>query len=203
MLILTGFSTQLPKAAAPRRIALSLATVEEFKDLVKPYLISGFTKGIPSLFADIKSLYVNKEKQKVVEGTVEAAREEFSQDGSSLAASVEPTTYLWTLYFLAQHYSYLGNHSKSLTILDLAITHTPTLPELHTIKARILKRAGDYVGGARALNEARLLDGQDRFLNTKCGKYFLRTGMVEEASSIFGLFTKVTFSFSYDGAKLC
>lgn len=191
MSILKGFSTQLPKAAAPRRIALSIATVEDFKDLVKPYLFSAFTKGIPSVFADIKSLYVDKEKQSIVQDTVEAAREEFLQDSSSSAASVEPTTYLWTLYFLGQHYSYLGHHSKALSVLDLAIAHTPTLPELHMIKARVLKRAGDYVGGARSLNEARLLDGQDRFLNTKCGKYLLRTGMIEEANNILGLFTKV------------
>lgn len=58
-------------------------------------------------------------------------------------------------------------------------------------KGRVLKRCGDYLGGARAINEARLLDGQDRFLNTKTGKYLLRAGMVEEAIGIFGMFTKV------------
>jgi len=69
--------------------------------------------------------------------------------------------------------------------------HTPTLPDLHSLKARILKRCGDFLGAARRANDARLLDGQDRFLNTKCGKYLLRADMVDEASSIFGLFTKV------------
>jgi len=58
-------------------------------------------------------------------------------------------------------------------------------------KARVLKRCGDYIGAARAVNEARLLDGQDRFLNTKTGKYLLRAACVDEAHQIFGLFTKV------------
>ena len=58
-------------------------------------------------------------------------------------------------------------------------------------KARVLKRSGDLLGAARCLNDARLLDGQDRFLNTKCGKYLLRAGMIEEANVIFAMFTKV------------
>ncbi|EEB99330.1 hypothetical protein MPER_01010, partial [Moniliophthora perniciosa FA553] len=40
------------------------------------------------------------------------------------------------------------------------------------------------------MHEARALDGQDRFLNTKAGKYLLRAGLNEEAERVFGLFTK-------------
>jgi len=50
---------------------------------------------------------------------------------------------------------------------------------------------GDIIGAAQCLDEARLLDGQDRFLNTKCAKYRLRAGLVEEANEILGFFTKV------------
>jgi peptide alpha-N-acetyltransferase len=77
-------------------------------------------------------------------------------------------------------------------MLDLALSHTPTLPELYTCKARVLKRTGDLLGAVRCLDEARLLDGQDRFLNTKCAKYRLRAGLVDEAGAILGLFTKVS-----------
>lgn len=76
-------------------------------------------------------------------------------------------------------------------MLDKAIEHTPTLPDLFTFRGRVLKRCGDYLGAVCSINEARLLDGQDRFLNTKTGKYLLRAGLVEEAAGIFGLFTKV------------
>ncbi|KAF8067854.1 NMDA receptor-regulated protein 1-domain-containing protein [Lyophyllum atratum] len=193
--ILRDFSTQLPKAAAPRRLALNIATRDDFRDLVKPYLLSGLTKGVPSLFVDIKALYTDDSKRQIVEEIVEAVRAEFSPDStsassSSAAAAVEPTTYLWTLYFLAQHYSYLSRAKEALDTIEVALAHTPTLPELHTCKARSLKRAGDLFGASRALDEARLLDGQDRFLNTKAAKYLLRAGLVEEASAILGLFTK-------------
>jgi N-alpha-acetyltransferase 15/16, NatA auxiliary subunit len=164
-----------------------MASGETFKKLVEPYITHGLTKGIPSLFADLKSLYVNKEKQAIIKTVVETAREEYAKD----SPSIEPTNYLWTLYFLTQHYSCISQPIKALSLLDIALTHTPTLPELHMCKARVLKRSGDLFGAARCLNDAQLLDGQDQFLNTKCGKYLLRAGMIEEVNMIFAMFTKV------------
>ena len=71
------------------------------------------------------------------------------------------------------------------------MVHTPSLPELSMLKARILKRAGDVDGALQAMTDARLLDGQDRFLNSKNAKYLLRADQVEEAERVVGLFTKV------------
>lgn len=170
-------------------------TGDEFEELAKPYVLSALTKGIPSLFADIKALYGDPHKQQIIEDIVEALRESLSSEHSppppSSGPDEPPTTYLWTLYFLAQHYSFLSKPSRSLSLLNLALQHTPTLPELYTCKARVLKRAGDPYGAAQCLEAARLLDGQDRFLNTKCAKYRLRAGLIEEANEILGLFTKV------------
>lgn len=56
----------------------------------------------------------------------------------------------------------------------------------------MLKRAGDIEGAARALEQARLMDKSDRFLNGKSGKYWLRAGQIEKAQQVFGLFTKVS-----------
>ncbi|KAJ7695429.1 NMDA receptor-regulated protein 1a [Mycena rosella] len=191
--ILEEFSIQIPRATAPRRLALTIASGDHFKELVTPYLFSGLKKGVPSLFSDIKGLYQDTPKQQIIEEVAVAARDKFSStslEPSSSTTDIEPTTYLWTLYFLAQHHSYLGRHSQALKMLELALAHTPTLPELHMFKGRVLKRAGDLLGGARCLEDARFLDGQDRFLNTKSAKYRLRAGMVEEASALLGLFTK-------------
>ncbi|KAF9482671.1 N-terminal acetyltransferase A, auxiliary subunit [Pholiota conissans] len=185
---LEEFIVQLPRAAAPRRLLLKVASGDKFAELAKSYLVQGLTKGIPSLFVDVKSLYVDAEKRDTIERIVEGLREEYAPEKAS--ANVEPTSYLWSLYFLAQHYSFLSQPAKSLALLDIGIEHTPTLPELHLARARALKRGGDFFGAARAANEARLLDGQDRFLNTKCGKYLMRAGMVKEAEDMLGLFTK-------------
>ncbi|KAJ7627570.1 NMDA receptor-regulated protein 1-domain-containing protein [Mycena polygramma] len=192
--LLKEFSTQIPRATAPRRLALTIATGDHFRELLEPYLVSGLKKGVPSLFSDIKGLYQDQPKQQIIEEVAVTARDKFSATStapsSSTSTDIEPTSYLWTLYFLAQHHSYLGRHAQALEVLEVALTHTPTLPELHMFKGRVLKRAGDLFGGARCLEDARFLDGQDRFLNTKSAKYRLRAGMVEEASALLGLFTK-------------
>ncbi|KDQ22405.1 hypothetical protein PLEOSDRAFT_1109515 [Pleurotus ostreatus PC15] len=198
--ILQEFASQLPKAATPRRMALSFATGEQFSDLIQQYLRSGLTKGVPSLFADIKGLYTEPQKYKAIQEAAEAILQENTPPEGQCSHG-EPTTYLWTLCFLAQHYSYVPratpsqplpspDFERALALLSTAIAHTPTLPELYTLRARVLKRAGDPLGAAAAMNEARLLDGQDRFLNTKCAKYHLRAGMIDEAIQFFGMFTK-------------
>ena len=176
-------------ATAPRRLALDVATGQDFIELIKPYVTNALTKGIPSLFADLKPLYKDPSKRQIIEDTVQELRSTYVS--SPAGNSIEPTTYLWTLYLLAQHHSFLGRHKQALEILDTAIAHTPTLPELYMVRARALKRAGDPYGAAKAMDAARLLDGQDRFINTKTGKYLLRAGMPERAEAIFSLFTKV------------
>ena len=160
----------------------------------------GLKRGIPSLFVDLKHLYRDTQKRAILEGLVDGYRRALeegylpneSPDNVAEETNIDvPTTYLWTLYFLAQHFSHLGQQSRALSLLSSAISHTPTLPELHTLRGRILKRLGDLCGASVAVNEARLLDGQDRFLNTKSAKYKLRAGFIEEANDTLGLFTKV------------
>ena len=164
---------------------------EKFKELAKPYLERGLEKGIPSLFSDVKNLYTDKLKLQSIEEIVEDIRSNVSPKDQVPSVSPDPSYYLWTLYFLAQHYSSLGQHEKALEILHIAMEHTPTLPELYMTKARVLKRAGDPYGAVRAMDEAHKLDGQDRYVNTKSGKYRIRAGMISEADEILGIFTKV------------
>jgi len=162
--------------------------------------LRGLKKGIPSLFVDLKHLYQDTQKRAIIEGLVDGYRRALeegclpneSPNDAEETDSDTPTTYLWTLYFLAQHFSHIGQQSRALSLLSSAISHTPTLPELHTLRGRILKRLGDLHGASVAVNESRLLDGQDRFLNTKSAKYKLRAGLIEEANDTLGLFTKVS-----------
>ncbi|CAE7222157.1 unnamed protein product [Rhizoctonia solani] len=204
--------TQYPGATAPKRLSLDVALGDDFRSLVEPYLWAGLQRGIPSLFVDIKSLYKNDEKRAVVEEIMEGFMaklkpEEVSKE-SQPATNGEtkpepPTTYLWTLYYLGQHYSYCEDQEKALSFLDTAIAHTPTLPELYTARARALKRAGDFVRASFAAEAGRLLDGQDRWLNGKSAKYAMRAGRVEDANNLLGLFTrKDSLSPSADLAEM-
>lgn len=101
-----------------------------------------------------------------------------------------PTALLWTLYFLAQHYDFKRESDKALGYINRAIEHTPTLVELHMTKGRILKHAGDFNQAVESLNEARELDLQDRFINSKCTKYMLRADKVAEAEKTVVLFAR-------------
>ncbi|KIJ50501.1 hypothetical protein M422DRAFT_159469 [Sphaerobolus stellatus SS14] len=196
--IFNDLISELPRSMAPRRLALKISegSSEEFKALVLPYLINGFVKGIPSLFVDIRPLYADEAKRKAIEEIVEDFKTKAENDKNDALA--DPTVYIWILYFLALHYSTLPlSHdapqpdlARASELIDKAIEHTPTLPELFMGKAKILKRAGDPFGGATAMEEARSLDGQDRFLNWKAARYLMRAGDIEGGLKLLGLFTK-------------
>lgn len=176
-----------PKSQAAKRMELAYASGKPFSEALEAYLSRALTKGVPSIFADLKALLTDADKRRVVEETALSLLQKYSPSTSS---DEPPSSYLWTLYFLAQYYSHVGKADVALTYIDSAIAHTPTLPELHMTRARILKRAGAIEAASEAMEDARLLDGQDRFLNSKDAKYKLRVGRFEEAEKVMGLFTK-------------
>ncbi len=92
---------------------------------------------------------------------------------------------------MGQHYDYLKQWEKALGYIHDAIAHSPTVVELYMLKAKVLKHVGDIVGAAQWMNQARELDLQDRFVNSKSVKSYLRMDNVEEATKTIALFTKV------------
>ena len=98
---------------------------------------------------------------------------------------------MWTCYYFAQHYLYQNDLTAASKYIDIAIEHSPTLVELYIIKARIIKHQGDFVKASDVMNEGRLLDLQDRFINSKSTKYLLRANKVNEAIDCISLFTKL------------
>ena len=102
-------------------------------------------KGVPSLFVNLKKLYVDPKKEIIVEKLVEEYIQNLKDHNtftknSSVGDEIEqPTAYLWTLYLLAQHYDNKRDITKALELIDTAIEHTPTLVELYMTKGRIFK----------------------------------------------------------------
>ncbi|EST06505.1 Tetratricopeptide TPR2 [Kalmanozyma brasiliensis GHG001] len=189
--IFKGLQADHPKSTAAKRLALIHTTGDDFKTQATAYAKSALIKGVPSLFSDLKSLYSDAAKLAALEEIVETLRLEWAPATSAPTDGTDPpTSYLWSLYYLSQHYSLTGSSEKALHYIDSAISHSSTLPELHMVRARILKRAGDTLSASSAMSDARLLDGQDRFLNSKSAKYLLRSNDTVEAERIVGLFTK-------------
>ncbi|KAF9421043.1 N-alpha-acetyltransferase 15, NatA auxiliary subunit [Podila epigama] len=191
--LLKDLQKEYPRSNIAKRLPLKFATGETFVTLADEYLRTMIRKGVPSLFNNIKTLYVDNAKEQAIESLILgylAALDKSKGFDHSGGIVEPPTALLWTLYFLAQHYDSKGNTDEALRLIERAIEHTPTLVELLMTKGRILKHAGDFVGAMEAMNEARELDLQDRFINSKCTKYMLRADKVAEAEKTIVLFSR-------------
>ncbi|KAF9941414.1 N-alpha-acetyltransferase 15, NatA auxiliary subunit [Modicella reniformis] len=187
------FQAENPRSNAVKRLPLRYATGEVFVRIADEYLRSMLSKGLPSLFVNIKSLYKDSDKEKAVEELVlgYAASLDKSNSFDHSGSSVEPpTALLWTLYFLAQHFDFKGNTNQALEYINRAIEHTPTLVEFYMTRGRILKHAGDLVGAVESLDDAKEMDLQDRFINSKCTKYMLRADQMAKAEETVVRFTR-------------
>lgn len=142
-----------PKSNAAKRLPLEWLSGKRFKDAMDEYLRLLLQKGVPSTFVDIKSLYRDNEKAAIIESLAESYLSNLRQEkhagfqprtnghsttnGSSEQETEPPTSYLWTLYFLAQSHDLRRNLGRAADLIEEAILHTPTLVELHLTKARI------------------------------------------------------------------
>ncbi|KAJ3016379.1 hypothetical protein HKX48_004057 [Thoreauomyces humboldtii] len=186
-----------PRSHVIKRTPLKFLKGDAFRHTLDDYLQPMFRKGVPSLFVSIKDLYSNHEKAATVEALVLGYKDNLKQSsqfngktGSTSEGAEPPTAHLWVLYFLAQHYDYRRETKLALQYIDEALTHTPTLVELLMTKARILKHGGDVDAAMTAMNQAREIDLQDRFINSKCTKYMLRNDKMEDAEKTITLFTR-------------
>lgn len=96
------------------------------------------------MFVNLRSLYNDKQKVEVIQSLVLEYKEALKAHGHFSNQETdnprEPASaLLWTYYYLAQHYDYLGLTEKALNEIDAAIDHTPTLIELFVTKGRIFK----------------------------------------------------------------
>ena len=171
-----------PRSDAPKFIPLTFTTGELFKERVSKYVLDQLKRGVPATFTNVKPLYKDLEKAQVIGAIVE----EFYTKSSEIS----PLCWVWTTYFLAQHYLQLNQLEKSLELISKAVEHTPTLVELYILKARVYKHFGDLQTAASVMNEGRLLDLQDRFINSKSVKYYLRADNIDKALEVVSLFTK-------------
>mmetsp|Transcript_3402 Transcript_3402/g.7962 ORF Transcript_3402/g.7962 Transcript_3402/m.7962 type:complete len:877 (-) Transcript_3402:254-2884(-) len=191
-----GFRKKWKYCSYAKRFPLVFTSGEEFRKRVDEYMRPKFRKGVPSLFRDLKALYGDKEKVKIVEELVKTYYSNLKEHGRFMESdekdSETPNVFVWVLYYLASHNEHLGNVSRALELLEEGIAHTPTAIDLYVLKARTLKHVRDFQQAYEVLNFARELDLADRYLNTKCVRYALRAGKVEDAQRIVKLFLRET-----------
>ncbi|KAL1460229.1 hypothetical protein WDU94_012156, partial [Cyamophila willieti] len=192
--LLMHYISKYPKATVPKRLVLNYLTGDQFRTEIDKYLRRGFHKGVPPLFVNVRSLYSDPERCKIIQDLVESYVEALSKTGRfSLQdeGEVEPASaLLWVYHYLAQHYDHLGDTMKGLGYINAAIDHTPTLIELFVTKGRIYKHAGDVLEAYTWLDEAQSLDTADRYINSKCAKYMLRANLIKSAEETCSKFTR-------------
>lgn len=188
------FLTDRPRAHAPKRLPLMFTSGALFRGLLDEYLRPCLRKGMAPVFRNIRKVYTDAAKVKLVEEVGESyvaaltAGGKFDTRAETQAES--PVTLVWAKYFLAQHYDAVGDLERALVLINEAIDHTPTILELYMVKAKIYKHAGNCKDAAHWLNFARELDTADRFINSKCVKYLLRANDFKTAEETASLFTR-------------
>ncbi|KAF3522933.1 hypothetical protein F2Q69_00051932 [Brassica cretica] len=187
-----SLSEQYTRSSAVKRIPLDFLQDESFKKAVGKYIKPLLTKGVPSLFSDLSSLYDHPRKPDILEQLLIEMENSIRTTGSYPGSDVKepPSTLLWTLFFLAQHYDKRGQYDVALGKIDEAIAHTPTVIDLYSVKSRIMKHAGDLTAAAALADEARCMDLADRYINSECVKRMLQANQVALAEKIAVLFTK-------------
>ncbi|KAA8541839.1 hypothetical protein F0562_022991 [Nyssa sinensis] len=134
-------------SSAVKRIPLDYLNGEKFREAADNYIRPLLTKGIPSLFSDLSPLYDQPGKAEILEKLIleleQSIRSTCGYPGS--AETEPPSTLMWTVFYLAQHYDRHGQYDIALAKIDEAIEHTPTVIDLYLVKGRILKHAGNVL----------------------------------------------------------
>ncbi|KAI9738678.1 MAG: hypothetical protein M1834_008183 [Cirrosporium novae-zelandiae] len=186
-----------PRGDAARRIPLDFLDGDDFREAADVYLKRIIDKRVPSLFANIKALYSNEEKKKIIQDLVEGylangkSTETNGEEGKKVNGdSSHFETY--TLYFLAQHYNYRLSRDlpRAMELIDKALEQSPKTVEFYMTKARIWKHYGNTHKAAETMNEGRELDKSDRYINSKTARYQLRNDQNELALETASMFTR-------------
>jgi len=193
IIVLEEQSKAFPKASAPLRLILKYSEGEQFGKKFNEYIKSASSRALPSLFNNVKQLYLDPKKVVIIEEIIVKHLDSLRKTNcffDNLTEELDPTVFLWILLYAAQHYDIKKDYKQALLIIDEAIEHTPTLVEVYTVKAKILKHQGEFEKASESYNKGRELDQADRYLNARYSKYLIRAGKLEEAEKMMALFTR-------------
>ncbi|PHH80846.1 hypothetical protein CDD80_6405 [Ophiocordyceps camponoti-rufipedis] len=182
-----------PRGDAARRMPLDFLRGKQSRPPLPPlpaareYLKLMLDKGVPSTFANLKHLYSDSEKKKILRELAEEYLESQTTDSSSKDKGEAAA-----LFYLAQHYNYHLSRDldKAAEYTERAIGKDAKSVDFHMTKARILKHRGYLQKASEAMDYARTLDLKDRYINSKAAKYQLRNNENERALKTVGLFTR-------------
>lgn len=212
------YAKKNPRGDAARRVPLDFLEGDDFREAADTYLRHMLNKGVPSTFANIKSLYTNTTKRDTIQDLVEGYAASIDIPQANGAAEKQPdlpdaeksansegvqskekqnngsaSQFASSVrYFLVQHYNYHLSRDlgKAMKLIDDAISSNPGSVDLYMTKARIWKHYGNTKKASETMEKARSVDDRDRYINTKAAKYQLRNDENEAALKTMSKFTR-------------
>eukprot|EP00092_Neocalanus_flemingeri_P004109 GFUD01004421.1.p1 GENE.GFUD01004421.1~~GFUD01004421.1.p1 ORF type:complete len:752 (-),score=167.38 GFUD01004421.1:178-2433(-) len=189
----TEFKEKYPKSRVIKVLLLKALTGSGFESELDLCLKIAIRKGVSSILKELSFIYSDTSKLEVLQNLllqyVANLKKHSSFDDTSPNAET-PSSMLWSYYLLANHFDNVKQYDEALPLINLAIDHTPTVVELYMLKAKILKHSTDPYQAVQSIKEAQTMDASDRYVGSKCAKYMLRAGQIEEAVEMMGNFTK-------------
>lgn len=155
---------------------------ESFKELLKNYFLECSKKKIFSVIINLKKLYRNKKKVKIIE---EISLNFLKSNDEKGLNNFENSYFFFLLSF---HFKYSNCFEKALNYVDKCLDINPKCIDFLLLKSKILKLLNNTTGSSELVNESRKLDLQDRSLNLKTCKYYLKCNKIEESIKTFSLF---------------
>ncbi|KAL5056904.1 hypothetical protein RYX36_028508 [Vicia faba] len=127
---------QFKWSSAVKRIPLDFLQGDRFREAADSYIRPLLTKGVPSLFSDLSSLYNHPGKADILEQIILELENSIRITGQypGRVEKEPPSTFMWTLFLLAQHYDRRGQYEIALSKINEAIEHTPTVIDLYSAK---------------------------------------------------------------------
>ncbi|PVU95390.1 hypothetical protein BB561_001847 [Smittium simulii] len=179
-------------------LPLYFSTGDKFKELAQNVMKLYFTKGVPSLFNSLKSLYINFSSNfDPKRGSIlNEVAENFSaslKSSNRFPDSEEEQSkevYIWAEFYCVQYLDLNGEYNKALNRLDALIDLDDSIIEIQMFKAKLYKHMGDFSLAETTMNKVRNMEPNDRFLNAKTVKYMFRNNNIKQAEDTFAIFIR-------------
>lgn len=151
---------------------LSLVDLDIFEAKIDETLAAIIKRGSPATFQLFKENIKNKERCKLIWDAL------LLLDQNDLTVMI----------FKAKYYSFIGDHTSALGLIDSAIISYKDLIELVMIKAHIQKHMGSIKQATETIYSVSESFMKDKFTASKSAKYFIRYGSISKAQEILGSF---------------
>ena len=177
--LMEQYNTRNYKSRAIGKILLSVVRGDQLKGLLEAHIRKSLHDEVPALYQDIFSLVrdpacvlsrdpvdfrahpITLMAADIVDRLVVNLKNSDTFDiapvDGSKAVREAPGVLLWGMFLQAHLLVRCGKVTEALLVVEACLEHTPTALDVHTMKARLLKKAGDVKEAAATMEYCRSL----------------------------------------------